>query len=144
MFQCHTMQELAMTDKYARFLKKKHPTGLHGYTPKQKLEMIILVHQMECKKNVTCKSNCAKYNDVSCSALCSDEIVSMYIFPVKIRYLNKRKEVSTYALLDYCSQGIFVREDIIHKLEASGARTKITVKTINGGQTHLSTAVDGL
>ena len=36
-----------------------------------------------------------------------------------------------------------MREDIIHKLEASGARTKTTVETMNGGQTHLSTAVDG-
>ena len=37
-----------------------------------------------------------------------------------------------------------MREDIIHKLQASGARTKITVKTMNGRQTHLWTAVDGL
>ena len=38
-------------------------------------------------------------------------------------------------------QGTFVREYIIYELEASGARTKITVKTMNGGQTHLSAAV---
>ena len=43
-------------------------------------------------------------------------------------------------LLNNCSQG----KDIIHKLDASGARTKITVKTINGGEIHLSAAVDGL
>ena len=66
------------------------------------------------------------------------------IVAVKIRYVNKRKEVTTYALLDNCSQGTFVREDIIHKLEASGARTKMTVTTMNGGQTYISTAVDGL
>ena len=38
-FQCHTMQELAMTDEYARFVKRTilHSTsGLHVYTPKQK------------------------------------------------------------------------------------------------------------
>ena len=58
--------------------------------------------------------------------------------------MSKRKEVTTYAVLDNCSQGTFVKEDI-HKLEASGARTKITVKTMNDGQTHtISTAVDGL
>ena len=33
-------------------------------------------------------------------------------------------------------------EKIPDKLEASGTRTKIRVKTINGGQTHLSTAVN--
>ena len=32
----------------------------------------------------------------------------------------------------------------IHKLEVSGARTKITVKTMNGVHTHISIAVDGL
>ena len=43
----------------------------------------------------------------------------MYIVPIKVRYVNKRKEVTTYALLDNCSQGTFVGEDIIHKLEVS-------------------------
>ena len=102
------------------------------------------MHQMEHKKNVTFKSNCAKFDDISCSASCSDEIVSICIAPVKIRYVNKRKEVTKYTLLNNCSQGTFVREDVIHKLVASGTRTKITVKTLNGGQTHISTAVDGL
>ena len=37
-----------------------------------------------------------------------------------------------------------MKEDIIHKLEASGARAKISIKTMNGEQTHLSTAVDRL
>ena len=68
----------------------------------------------------------------------------MCIVPVKIGYVNKSKEITTYALLDNCSQDTFVREDIIHKLEESGATTKITVKTMNGRQTHISTAVDGL
>ena len=92
-------------------------------------------------KNVTFKSNCAKFDDVNSSATSNDEIVSMCVFHVKIRYVNKRKEVTTHALLDSCSQGTFVREDTIQKLEESKARTKITVKTMNGGQTHLSTAV---
>ena len=123
--------------------KKKHPTGLHGYTPKQKAGD-DKSSASDGTQNVTSKSNCAKFDDVSWSASYSDEIVSMNIVPVKIRYVNKRKEVTTYALLDNCCKGNFVREDIIHKLEASGARTKITVKTVNGGQTHLSTAVDSL
>ena len=122
--------------------KKKHPTGLHDYTPKQKPGDNNSRASNE-KQNVTFKSNCVKLDDVSCSASCSDEIVSMCIVPVKIRYVNKRKEV-TYAFLDNCSQGNFLREDIIHKLEGSRARTKIKVKTMNSGQTHLSTPADGL
>ena len=122
--------------------KKKYPTGLHGYNPKQKARDDNF-SASEVTQNVTFKNNCAKFDDLSCSASCSDEIVSMCIVPVKIRYVNKRKEVITYALLNNCSQGTFV-EDITHKLEVPGARTKITVKTLNSGQTHLSTAVDCL
>ena len=143
-FQCHTMQEIAMTDEYTRFVKRSLLLAYMVTLQSITLEMIILVHQMEHKKNVTFKSNCAKFDDISCSASCSDEIVSICIAPVKIRYVNKRKEVTKYTLLNNCSQGTFVREDVIHKLVASGTRTKITVKTLNGGQTHISTAVDGL
>ena len=129
--------------RICQICKKKHPTGLHGYTPKQKAGNDNS-SASDRTQNVTFKSNCAKFDDVSCSASYSDEIVSICIVPVKIGYANKRKDVTTYALLDSCSQGTLVIEDIIHKLEASGARTKITVKTMNGGQTNLSTAVDGL
>ena len=129
--------------RICQICKKKHPTGLHGYTPKQKAGNDNS-SASDRTQNVTFKSTCAKFDDVSCSASYSDEIVSICIVPVKIGYANKRKDVTTYALLDSCSQGTLVIEDIIHKLEASGARTKITVKTMNGGQTHLSTAVDGL
>ena len=68
----------------------------------------------------------------------------MCIVSIKIRYADKRKEVNTYALLDNCCQKTFAKENIMHKLEASGARTKISVKTMNDEQTHLSTAVDRL
>ena len=91
--------------------KKKHPTGLHGHTPKQKAEDDNFCASNGMQKNVTLGSNCANFDNVSCSASCSDEIVSICIFPVKLRYVSKRKEVTTYALFDNCSQGTFVRED---------------------------------
>ena len=58
--------------------KKKHPTGLHGHTPKQKAGDDNFCASNVVQKNVTLGSNCAKFDDVSCSASCSDEIVSMY------------------------------------------------------------------
>ena len=98
--------------------KKKHPSALHGYTPKHEAGDDNS-SASDGTQIVTFKSNCIKFDDASCSAWCSDEIVSMYIVPIKVRYVNKRKEVTTYALLDNCSQGTFVGEDIIHKLEVS-------------------------
>ena len=129
--------------RICQICKKKHPTGLHGYNPKQKAGDYNS-SASDGTQNVTFKSNCAKFDYVSCNASCSDNIVGMCIVSLKMKYVNKRKKVTTYTLLDNCSQGTFVREDIIHNLDASGARTKITVKTMNGGQTHLSTALDGL
>ena len=148
-YRCYkpvSMSHNARTCSYRRICqirKKKHPTGLHGYNPKQK-DGDYNSSASGGTQNVTFKNNCVKFHCVTCNASCSDNIVSMCIVSLKIKYLNKRKKVTTYTLLDNCSQGTFVREDIIHNLDASGARTKITVKTLNGGQTHLSTALDGL
>ena len=44
---------------------KKHPTGLHDYTPKQKAgdDNSSL---SDGTQNVTLKTNCARFDDVSC------------------------------------------------------------------------------
>ena len=94
--------------------KEKHSTGLHIYTtPKQRSGDDNSGTSDETQKNVTFKSNCAKFDDVNCSASCNNEIAIMCIIPVKIKYMNKRKIITTYGLLDNCSQGTFLREDII-------------------------------
>ena len=64
--------------------KKKHPTGLHGYTPTQKAGVDNSGASDRTQGNVTFKSNCAKFDDVNCSASCSDVIGSICIAPVKI------------------------------------------------------------
>ena len=75
-----------------QIFKKKHPSTLHGYTPKHKAGDDNS-SASDGTQIVTFKSNCIKFDDASCSAWCSDEIVSMYIFSIKVRYVNKRKEV---------------------------------------------------
>ena len=42
------------------------------------------------------------------------------------------KEVKAFALLDTCSQGTFVTEDLISKLGVSGVKSSINIKTLNG------------
>ena len=39
--------------------------------------------------------------------------------------------MSTFALLDTCSQGTFVTDDLLKKLGLSGVRTSINIKTLN-------------
>ena len=49
-----------------------------------------------------------------------------------------------YAMLDNCSQGMFIKEDIYKNLGAVVREADITVKTVNGEQSMKSTAVSGL
>ena len=47
---CHTMQELAMTDKYARFIERNILLDYMVTFLRRNLEMRILLHQMELKE----------------------------------------------------------------------------------------------
>ena len=47
-----------------------------------------------------------------------------------------KKEVSTLAMLDNCSQGTLMKESIKKKLGISGRKTEITIKTVNGKQKY--------
>ena len=38
----------------------------------------------------------------------------MYIVPVIIKYENNGKQITTYAMLDNCSQGSFVHQAILN------------------------------
>ena len=47
---CHTVQELAMTDKYARFIERNILLDYMVTFQRRNLEMRILLHQMELKE----------------------------------------------------------------------------------------------
>ena len=47
-------------------------------------------------------------------------------------------------MLDNCSQGLFVKEKIIEVLGITGAVTRVTVNTINGEISQMTTAVKNL
>ena len=68
----------------------------------------------------------------------------MCLVPVKGIHSKSKKECSTYAMLDNCSHGTFIKDDIQRKLGAVGREADITVKTLNGEQSMKSTAVSGL
>ena len=72
------------------------------------------------------------------------EVISMCVVPVRLRHCKSQKEVKTLALLDSCSQGTFVTERILKELDATGAKTSINIKTLNGNQKVSSTLVDGI
>ena len=56
----------------------------------------------------------------------------MCIVPISIKYENDAKQITTYAMLDNCSQGLFVHEAILKQLGVKGTRTTLSLKTLHG------------
>ena len=73
------------------------------------------------------------------------ETICMCIVPVKIRHWeNIENEVLTYAMLDSCSQGSFIQEDLIKELQLSGRKTTLNLKTLNGERTESTVLIEGM
>ena len=64
------------------------------------------------------------------------------IVPVQLCYQDRC--VKTYAMLDTCSTGTFIKDDVMAKLGATGEETKITIGTLNGKIFQSTKAVIGL
>ena len=112
-----------------KICKGNHPTGLHGYKPKK-----------EDSKDGTKKEELTFKNaSVKCS-----KVISMSVVPIKICHPNSDKVLAIHAMLDNCSQGTFVKEDIVSALGLEGLSTTIAVKTLSGETSEETKAVDGL
>ena len=55
----------------------------------------------------------------------------MCVVPIQIHHPDSNKVFDTYAMLDSCSQGTFIKEEIIEKLGITRAEKIVTVKTLN-------------
>ena len=65
----------------------------------------------------------------------------MCTVPVQITSTNTSKKVHTYALLDSCSHGTFILDQLANDLGISGRKTSLTMKTLNGKFTSNSTSI---
>ena len=68
----------------------------------------------------------------------------MCVVPVVIKHKDYTKEIKTHAILDSCSQGTFIAEDLVNALEIDGIETSAKVKTLNGQSRLKSKLVNGL
>ena len=136
-----------------KICNQKHPTGLHGYVPKRRGGSNISATTSSANplendnlgaSSVPVVSNVAEMDTKCASTGIPGKIISMCVVPVKIGQVGTRREVSTLAILDNCSQGMFMKESIKKKLGISGRKTEITIKTLNGKQNIESTLVTWL
>ena len=81
--------------------------------------------------------------EVACNASDMGKSVSAVpIVPVRLR--SAVGEVLTYAMLDVCSTGSFVLEEILSSLGVKGADTQLMVTTINGTKLYDAKVLNGL
>ena len=114
--------------------KGNHPTPLHGYMPKVMKDKADGSQDNSDSGNI--KSNYATLdNDVKCAsttAKSGSKDINMCIVPVKIKHEDSKEMVTSYAMLDNCSQGSFTLDSTIKKLGIQGSKATLKLKTLHG------------
>ena len=134
--------------RVCKICNQKHLTSLNGYVPKSNIVTTSSANPIEIDNlggnSVPVLNNFAEMDMKCSSAGTSAKIISMCVVPVEIGHVGTKKEVSTLAMLDNCSQVTFIKESIKKKIGISGRKTEITIETLNGKQNMESTMVTGL
>ena len=68
----------------------------------------------------------------------------MCVVSVKVQHKESNKEIITFTMLDICSQGTFMTENLMNQLDINGIRTTIGIRTLIGHQKQSSYLLDGL
>ena len=89
-----------------------HPTGMHDYMKKKTNEDR---DNAQPRESGTDAVKCASVN-----GKLEAEVIRMCIVPVWVCHKSSSKMVKTYAMLDNCSQGSFIKEEIIEELGITG------------------------
>ena len=119
-----------------------HPTAMDGYVPKRKVDVQDDQRSNENTESVT--NSLANVRILSTVVKHQSKMISMCIVHVKVRAAAQGKDVLTYAMLDSCSQRSFIREALVEKMQASGRKTTLNLKTLNGERSEFITAIEGL
>ena len=70
-------------------------------------------------------------------------VVSPFIVPVHLCHPSSKRVRRTQALLDSCSPGTFITEQLLKRIGVSEECTSISIKTMNG-ETYKSNVIEGL
>ena len=139
--------------RICKICNQKHPTGLHGYVPKRRGGSNInattpAANSIENDNLGVGSVPVVKIfteMDMKCAtAGIPTKIISVCVVPVKVGHVGTKKEVSTLAMLDNCSQGKFMKESFKKKFGVTGRNTRIMIKTLNGKQNMESTLLTDL
>ena len=168
-FGCFSKSHIIKDCRYRKTCHKcneKHPTSIHGFTPKKLEDRGKGLKSGTTNRRKTDSTNENPDNKIldvkkddqkiestkidetkkiySAASWSREKVISICVVPVLIRREDDVQEVLTHALLDSCSQGTFISDELLQNLNIEGVPTEITVKTLNGEQTDKSKLVTGL
>ena len=119
-----------------------HLNGLHGHVSRRKGGGAA--ENSKDGGNDTVNNNFSGMDVKSASTNMVSKIINMCVVPIKITHAETKWEVSTFTMLDNCSQGCFIKNSKRQRLGASSKKTEIIIKTLNGDQEVASTVISGL
>ena len=115
---------------------------LCGYLPKKKKD--AQDDQRSNKNDESVTNRFADLKTISTVQKHQTKVKSMCIVPVKVKSAPQEKDVLRYAMLDNFSQGSFIQEALVKKMQTSGRKTTLNLKTLNGERSESITAIEGL
>ena len=72
------------------------------------------------------------------------EVISMCVVPIKISNKDCKNTIRTYAMLDNCSEGSFIKQDLLKRLDVDGPKLSLNMKTLTGEKSEETQMVDNL
>ena len=72
------------------------------------------------------------------------EVISMCVIPIWVCQNNSKKMFKTYAMLDNCSQGSFIRDELIEGLGITRRKLQLILESLTAEQSEDTIAIDGL
>ena len=112
---------------------------LCGYLPKKKKD--AQDDQRSNKNDESVTNRFADLKTISTVQKHQTKVKSMCIVPVKVKSAPQEKDVLRYAMLDNFSQGSFIQEALVKKMQTSGRKTTLNLKTLNDEISESTTAL---
>ena len=89
----------------------------------------------------------AALDNLKCAATSKEHgsnVISLCVAPVKLKHEHCANKITTYAMLDNCSQGSFIHDSLVKKLGVTGIKTTINLKTLHGVRSEKTISVEGI
>ena len=81
------------------------------------------------------KSNFAGFNDdLKCASMAGKAgsmVISLYIVPVKVKYEDGKDTITTCAMLDNCSHGSLIHDNLVEEYGVHRMKTTLKLKTLH-------------